>query len=49
MMEETLDEPRDVSRWSKCTGISRQVEQEVFYDAGLLRPSSNRPLAEPGS
>jgi hypothetical protein len=49
MMGETLDELRDVSHWSKCADISRQVEQEVFYDAGLLSPSNNRPLAEPGS
>ncbi len=32
-----------------CADISGQVEQEVFYDAGLLRPSSKRPLADPGS
>jgi hypothetical protein len=49
MMGETLDEPRDVSRWSKCAGISGQVEQEVFYDAGLFMPSSNRSLKVAGS
>jgi hypothetical protein len=49
MMGETLDEPRDVSRWSRVCSISRQVEQEVFYDAGLLKPSNKRSLYNPGS
>src|SRR5712692_5357933 len=49
MMGETLDEPRDVSRWSKCAGISGQVEQEVCYDAGLFKPSNKRSLYAPGS
>jgi hypothetical protein len=32
--------------WADIFG---QVEQEVFYDAGLLRPNSRRPFADPGS
>ncbi len=49
MMGETLDELRDVSHWSKCADISRQVEQEVFYDAGLLNPNNKRSLKVAGS
>jgi hypothetical protein len=49
MMEETLNEPGDVSRWSKWTGISGQVEQEVCYDSSLFKPSKSRSLWAPGS
>ncbi len=49
MMEETLNEPGDVSRWSKWTGISGQVEQEVCYDASLFKPSKSLSLKVEGS
>jgi hypothetical protein len=44
MMGETSDEPGDVGHCRAGAGISGQVEQEVYYDAGLFSPSSNRSL-----
>ena len=32
-----------------CADISGQVEQEVFYDAGLFKPSKSRSLNVEGS
>ena len=32
-----------------CAGISGQVEQEVFYDAGLFNPSKSLSLKVEGS
>src|SRR5260370_1712227 len=52
VMGEALDEPREAGHCSKRTsGLwpNGQVEQEVSYDAGLLKPRSRRSLYSPGS
>jgi hypothetical protein len=49
MMEEPLDEREMSAAGRACAGVSRQVEQEVCYDASLFKPSKSRSLNVEGS
>lgn len=49
MMGETLDETGDVGYCHVCAGIASQVEQEVYYDSSLFKPSKSLSLNVAGS